>query len=214
MAIGQTLQQMGVQKALIITDQIIRKVGLIDGVVSGMEQAGIDFDVFDGVQPENPAEIIDTTAVMITENGYKALVAVGGGSAMDLAKSVRILMANPGTIKDYFDTMKPRQMSTVPLILIPTTAGTSSEISHGLVIFDNEQNKKIGLQGPDLAASIACVDPLLCKNLPPRITATTGFDCLCHAAESLTCKLNENPITDMMGKKKRFVLLPTIWKRS
>ena len=99
MAIGQTLQQMGVQKALIITDQIIRKVGLIDGVVSGMEQAGIDFDVFDGVQPENPAEIIDTTAVMITENGYKALVAVGGGSAMDLAKSVRILMAIPELLK-------------------------------------------------------------------------------------------------------------------
>ena len=199
MAIGQALQQMRISKALIITDEFINKAGLTKGAEGGMQAAGIEVDVFDGAEPENPTDIIETVAAMVKEKQHQALVAIGGGSAMDLAKSVRILLANPGTIRDYFDMTKPRQMSMVPMILVPTTAGTSSEISHGLMMFDRENNRKTGLSGPDLAATIAVVDPALCKSLPPRITAVTGFDCLCHAAEALTCKVNENAITDMMG---------------
>lgn len=199
MAIGQTLQKMGINKALIITDEFINKAGLTKGAESGMQAAGIEVDVFDGAEPENPTDIIESTAAMMKENQYQAIIAIGGGSAMDLAKSVRILLANPGTIQDYFDMTKPRKTCSVPLILVPTTAGTSSEISHGLMMFDRENNRKTGLSGPDLAATIAVVDPVLCKGLPKGITAVTGFDCLCHAAEALTCKFNENAITDMMG---------------
>lgn len=199
MAIGQTLQKMGIKKALIITDKFIDKAGLTKGAEAGMQAADIEVDVFDGAEPENPTDIIESTAAMIKEKQYQAIIAIGGGSAMDLAKSVRILLANPGTIQDYFDMTKPRQMCSVPLLLVPTTAGTSSEISHGLMMFDRENNRKTGLSGPDLAATIAVVDPALCKGLPAGITAVTGFDCLCHAVEALTCRVNENGITDMMG---------------
>lgn len=199
MAIGQTLHQMRVSKALIITDEFISNAGLTKGAEGGMQTVGIEVDVFKGAEPENPTDIIESVAAMIKEKQHQAIVAIGGGSAMDLAKSVRILLANPGTIRDYFDMTKPRQMSQIPLILVPTTAGTSSEISHGLMMFDRENNRKTGLSGPDLAATVAVVDPALCKSLPARITAVTGFDCLCHAAEALTCKVNENAITDMMG---------------
>lgn len=198
-AIGQTLQKMGVSKALIITDEFINKTGLTKGAEAGMQAVGIKVDVFDKAEPENPTDIIESTAAMIKEKQYQAIIAIGGGSAMDLAKSVRILLANPGTIQDYFDMTKPRQMCMTPLILVPTTAGTSSEISHGLMMFDRKNKRKTGLSGPDLAATIAVIDPVLCKGLPARITAVTGFDCLCHAAEALTCKVNENAITDMMG---------------
>lgn len=199
MAIGQTLQKMNISKALIITDEFISKAGLTKGAEAGMQSAGIEVDVFTGAEPENPTDIIESVAAMIKEKQYQAIISIGGGSAMDLAKSVRILLANPGTIQDYFDMTKPRQMCMAPLILVPTTAGTSSEISHGLMMFDRENNRKTGLSGPDLAATIAVVDPALCKSLPARITAVTGFDCLCHAAEALTCKVNENAITNMMG---------------
>lgn len=199
MAIGQTLQKMGINKALIITDKFINKAGLTKGAETGMQAADIKVDVFDGAEPENPTDIIESTAAMIKEKQYQAIIAIGGGSAMDLAKSVRILLANPGAIQDYFDMTKPRQMCSVPLLLVPTTAGTSSEISHGLMMFDRENNRKTGLSGSDLAATIAVIDPALCKGLPAGITAVTGFDCLCHAVEALTCRVNENVITDMMG---------------
>lgn len=200
-AIGQTLTNMGTKKALIITDKFLHDSGLSNDVEASIKNASIESIMFDGAEPENPIEVIDVVKNLIIEEKVDAIIGFGGGSAMDLAKCARTMTVNEGPIQNYYDLRVPRKTSPLPMILIPTTAGTSSEVSHGAVAFDKSIQKKIGFSGPDLAATIACVDPELTTGLPAKITAVTGLDCLCHAAESMTCGLNDNPVSEMMGKE-------------
>lgn len=200
-AIGKTLTNMGTKKALIITDKFLHDSGLSNDVETSIKNAGITCIVFDGAEAENPIEVIDVVKNLILSEKIDAIVGFGGGSAMDLTKCARTMTVNEGPIQNYYDVRIPRKTSPIPMILIPTTAGTSSEVSHGAVAFDKSLQKKIGFTGPDLAATIACVDPELTVGLPAKITAVTGLDCLCHAAESMTCGVNDNPVSEIMGRE-------------
>lgn len=200
-SIGQTLTNMGAKKALIVTDKFLHGSGLSNNVEASIKNAGIESVMFDGTEPENPIEVIDVVKILIIEEKIDAIIGFGGGSAMDLAKCARTMTVNERPIQNYYDLRVPRKTNPIPMILIPTTAGTSSEVSHDAVAFDKSIQKKIGFSGSDLAGTIACVDPELTIGLPAKIIAVTELDCLCHAAEAMTCGVNDNPISKIMGSK-------------
>lgn len=199
--IGKKLAAKGVRKALIITDSFLYTSGTADGIAQSINREGIETVIYAGAQPENPAEVVEECAAFAKKKQAEAFVGVGGGSVMDLAKTARILMSNPSPISTYYDMSLRRVHSHIPMILVPTTAGTSSEISHGAMVYDKENQLKRGFTGEDLAADIACVDPELCRGMPAKVTATVGMDCFCHVAESVTCAVNTNPLTMLCAKK-------------
>lgn len=160
-SIGQTLTNMGAKKALIVTDKFLHDSGLSNNVEASIKNAGIESVMFDGTEPENPIEVIDVVKILIIEEKIDAIIGLGGGSAMDLAKCARTMTVNERPIQNYYDLRVPRKTNPIPMILIPTTAGTSSEVSHDAVAFDKSIQKKIGFSGSDLAGTIACVDPEL-----------------------------------------------------
>ena len=192
---------MGAKKALIVTDKFLHDSGLSNDVEASIKNAGIESVMFDGTEPENPIEVIDVVKILIIEEKIDAIIGFGGGSAMDLAKCARIMTVNERPIQNYYDLRVPRKTNPIPMILIPTTAGTSSEVSHDAVAFDKSIQKKIGFSESDLSGTIACVDPELTIGLPAKIIAVTELDCLCHAAEAMTCGVNDNPISKIMGSK-------------
>lgn len=197
--LGSALAKYNLSKVLVITDEFLKNSGLIDDIIKSIELAGINVCIFEGAKPENPSTIVGNCAEFAKNERVEAFIGVGGGSVLDLAKSSRILMSNPAPINLYFDINRPRVSSHLPLILIPTTSGTSSEVSHGAMVFDPINNSKHGLSGEDLAPTLSYIDPELTAGMPSQITAYTGIDCFCHSAESLTSGFNENPLTDLLA---------------
>jgi alcohol dehydrogenase class IV len=195
--VGELAATQGWQKALLVTDPGIVEAGLTDGVADALGTAGIDHAVYDGVRPNPTVEMIEEAVTAIDEAGADFVVAVGGGSVMDVGKTASMLATNPGTVADYEvvtneDVMaEPVENHTLPLVTVPTTAGTGSEVDFWAVITDTEREFKMALgqpplrpDGPYLGASITLVDPELTASLPPRQTAATGFDALSHALEN------------------------------
>jgi alcohol dehydrogenase class IV len=209
--VGEIAKQMSWKKAFIVTDTGVRKAGLLNGVLESLESHKIPYYVFDGVQP-NPTDIMVEKAVEIfKEEGCDFIIAVGGGSSMDTGKGVALLATNPGRIKDYEirsmeDLIKGKIRNHIaPLITIPTTAGTGSEVDFWAVITDTERKFKMCLGqappypgGPYLGAIYALVDPLLTLTLPPSQTASTGFDALIHAIETYTAR-DSPPIVEALA---------------
>ena len=197
---GERLKQMGVTKALFVYDQGVKKAGLPDKIIESVKEAGIGVAVFEGVKADPPVETLDEGAEIGRKENADAVVAVGGGSAMDTAKGINILLNNPSPIKQY---MMPNRAPMKPgktLILIPTTSGTGSEVTSVAVLTDTETNRKGGIGGPLVRATLAIVDPLLTVGMPPSITADTGMDALVHAIEACTAS-RANPMTDILGEK-------------
>jgi len=199
--VGEIAKQRNWKRAFIVTDTGVRKAGLLEGILESLESHKISYYVFDGVQP-NPTDImVEKAAEIFKEESCDFIIAVGGGSSMDTGKGVALLATNPGRIKDYEirsmeDLAKGKIKNHIaPLITIPTTAGTGSEIDFWAVITDTERKFKMCLGqaplypgGPYLGAVYALVDPLLTLTLPPLQTAATGIDALSHAIETYVSK--------------------------
>ena len=168
---------------LFITDPGIRGTGLVDRMADAVRAAGIDADVFDGVEADAPDTTIDACdANVLKKKAYRVLVGVGGGSSLDSAKAIAVLAENPGPVAKYFMTWQAGR--EVKLILIPTNSGTGSEVTPMCVIHDTVNNIKTGILRP---ADYAIVDPALTVSAPPKVTAYTGMDALSHAVEAYTC---------------------------
>lgn len=197
--IGDVLKEMdGRKNIFVVTDKGLIKAGIVDCVLAAIKNAGYTkITVFDETEP-NPR---DTTV----QKAYKKakhvhadlLVAIGGGSSMDTAKAVGTLLEHGGIIQDYEGGDKLTKPIT-PLIAIPTTVGTGSEVTYWAVITDTQRHFKMSIGGPLMAPKVALVDPELVKTLPPAITASTGMDALTHAIEGYTASVSE-PITDACG---------------
>lgn len=199
--VGEIAKQRNWKRAFIVTDTGVRKAGLLEGILESLESHKISYCVFDGVQP-NPTDVmVEKAAEIFKEESCDFIIAVGGGSSMDTGKGVALLATNPGRIKDYEirsmeDLAKGKIKNHIaPLITIPTTAGTGSEIDFWAVITDTERKFKMCLGqaplypgGPYLGAVYALVDPLLTLTLPPLQTAATGIDALSHAIETYVSK--------------------------
>lgn len=191
------IDQQGFQNTLIVTDPGISQTGLIDELTQYVKH--INYDVFKECQP-NPtvANCYDALEKLKAIDG-EVVIAIGGGSSIDVAKAVALLATNDGKIEEYegIDTF---ENDLLPLIAIPTTAGTASEVTNFTVITDEDREYKFTIGGVRIAPEWAVVDPVVTLTLPPHITASTGLDALVHAIESYTSKM-ANPITKTLARE-------------
>lgn len=186
---------------LVIVDGVVAKTDAFLAMTESMKEQGISFDIFSDTIPEPPMELIDNLAAQVREKAYDLVIAVGGGSPMDTAKAVCMLKNNEGRIKEYlFGGSKTPKYPSVPLICIPTTAGSGSEVSCASVIEDTEEHIKLSCTHPNLYAKVAILDPLMQKGMPASVTAGTGMDAMTHAIESYTSK-NFSVFTEMYARK-------------
>lgn len=189
------LKQLGSQRPLIITDPGVREAGLIDLVNESLESKGdFNYSIFDRVPPDSSPAVVNSAAAMFRQNACDAIVAVGGGSVIDTGKAVNIVISEG--VDDIIELKgaklkKPMQ----PFIVIPTTAGTGSEVTYAAMLRDAEHNAKLLFASYNLFPDTALLDPRMTLTLPPLATAATAMDALCHAMES--CISNaQNPISD------------------
>lgn len=191
------IRKMGHSRPMILTDKGLIDAGIVSKITKSLKESGIEYIIFDAIEP-NPRDITVQKAYQSAlEAKADLLVAVGGGSSMDTAKAVGVLMTHGGRINDYEGLDKVTK-PICDLIAIPTTVGTGSEVTFWSVITDTDRHFKMSIGSPLVAAKLALVDPLLVKSLPPSMVAATGMDALTHAVEGYTCTLAE-PITDACG---------------
>ncbi|MCL5074362.1 MAG: iron-containing alcohol dehydrogenase [Chloroflexi bacterium] len=195
--IGEAARQLGGHKALIVTDKGIEKAGLLTDIVNSVHSAGVETVVFTGVEPNPRDENVAAGAALGRESAVDMLIAVGGGSSIDAAKGINVLLTNGGEIKDYRGVGLV-QKPTLPFIAVPTTAGTGAEVTRGAVITDTVRQIKIVVVSPFNRPKIALVDPSLTVSLPARATAETGMDALTHAIETYVSLLAQ-PMTDALA---------------
>lgn len=197
--VGEQAKRLSASKALIVTDPGILKIGYADQISKNLHNAGLTSTVFSDVTPDPTLQnVTDGLNQYRTEN-CDIIVSIGGGSAIDCGKGISIKLTNEGEFADYMGVDKiPNQ--GVPLIAIPTTAGTGSEVSKVTVITDTEHNVKMMLSSSCLLASVAIIDPLLSLTTPPHLTAAVGVDALTHAIEAYISK-RAQPITDALALK-------------
>ena len=191
------LEENGWRSALIVTDPGVRAAGLLERVEQQLRAAQIEYEVYDGVVP-NPT-ISSIEAAVEAARGWDALIALGGGSAIDTAKVLNLLRTHGGSALDWegHDTV-PGPCG--PLIAIPTTAGTGSEVTSVALVTVPERRQKVPLVSRHLFPDVAVVDPELTVSLPPAVTAATGMDALTHAIEAMA-SLIAQPLTDLLAQE-------------
>ena len=182
---GEILRRQGVEKVLVVVDPGFAKAGPFEKITGSLSKEKIPFRVFDGVRPEPPVEIADEAGALARQEKCDFVLGVGGGSAMDTAKAAAVLATNAGKARDY------QGLDKVPKPglgkgMIPTTAGTGSEVTFTAVFVNRDQKKKAGINSAFLYPELSILDPELTLNLPPAVTAFTGMDALAHAVESFT----------------------------
>lgn len=176
------IRKLGGTRVALVTDPGVARAGLADRV---RQAAGCELAVFAEVEPEPPYPLVHQCVDFIRANGCDLVIGLGGGSSMDVAKMAAAMMANSGSVADYWGVgFLPRP--GLPVIAIPTTAGTSSEISPACVFVDPEARAKKGVRSDFLLPEVAILDAELTLDLPPALTASTGMDALVHAIESYT----------------------------
>jgi alcohol dehydrogenase class IV len=182
------LAQLKGNKALIVTDQNIVALGYAEMVQAKLAEAGIETAVFAEVEPEPSLQTARRVAHMAGTYEPDLIVALGGGSCMDAAKAGWFLYERPDLDLDRLSPFEDLGIGEKGrMIAIPTTSGTSSEVTIGSVLTDKEESRKVGLGSGEIVPDIAIVDPVFVMDLPPRITADTGLDALTHAVEGFTC---------------------------
>lgn len=170
--------------ALVCTDTVLAAAGLLDPVLASLRSSGVKVAVFDGGEPEVGRATVEEAARMASSKRAGLLIGLGGGSNIDLAKGVATLLAHGGELDRYYgDSAVPGEI--LPVMAIPTTAGTGSEVSPVAVFADDARRMKVGVSSAYLVPRWALVDPLLTVSCPPSVTAHSGMDALSHAIEAL-----------------------------
>ena len=194
--IGEASRGFG-QKALIVTDGGISDTDLVERVRTILESQKITVHVFDQVEPEPDISLVHRCLDAIKNNGTEFLIGLGGGSSLDVAKGAAVAATNEGKIEDYLGIGLVKKRG-LPSILVPTTSGTGSEATKYAIF--TVKNMKQGVIDPKIYADVAIVDPSLAVSMPPKVTAATGMDALCHTAECYTA-LSATPISDLIARK-------------
>ena len=194
-------RERGAQRVLIVTDPGITRFGLLDGVLPGFAAAGVAVQVFDQVIADPPEAIVLNAVERARALGAELVIGFGGGSSMDVAKLVALL-AHPGcaqSLKDIYGVGNARG-PRLPLIQVPTTAGTGSEVTQ-IAIITTGETTKMGVVSPVLLPDLAVLDAELTLGLPPAVTAATGIDAMVHAIEAYTSKIRKNPLSDLLARE-------------
>ena len=195
--LGEEASQRAARQAIIITDPGVYQAGLADPVKKQLARAGLSVDVFSEAEPEPTLPKLNAVAGELRRERYDLLVGVGGGSSLDTAKGLSVLLAHGGRGQDYIGVNKVPGPG-IPVFALPTTAGTGSEVTQNAIFGDPEQGRKAGMVSPYLLPRLALVDPTLTYGCPPKITATAGIDALVHAIECYTSN-KANKVTDALA---------------
>lgn len=196
-SVGDVLRSSGVNHCLVVTDPGVRVIDGFADIMDALGEAGVSASVFDGVVPNPTYENVRAAMEVGTSRQVQAVVGVGGGSALDVAKVAAALMTNPGGPGDYVGYEKFRN-PPMPVVAVPTTAGTGSEVTQWAVLTDMTARRKLAFGGRYVLAAVAVVDPELTHSLPAHLTAQTGMDALTHAVEALVAT-NASPLTDAIA---------------
>lgn len=192
-------KQLGAKRPIIITDQGVAQAGLLKIVHDAVEGSDLVIGAtYDQVPPDSPVSAVLEIVEMYHQNKCDSLLAIGGGSAIDTAKGVKIKIAEESIDLMNFKAVLRMTKPTRPLIVIPTTAGTGSEVTSASVLSDPEKDIKLSLISPSMPPSTAIIDPRMTATLPPRLTASTGIDALTHAIEACL-GIQKNPISDAVA---------------
>lgn len=203
-----TLGQLG-KKAMIVTDKVMIQLGNCEKVENALKNQGVAYTIYSEVVGEPTDVMVENGLNLYKEEGCDFLVALGGGSPIDTMKAIGSLVVNGGSISDYMGKIIDVEMP--PMVAIPTTAGTGSEATQFTIITDTKKDIKMLLKGKVLMPSLAISDPQFTMTAPPKITAATGLDALCHAVEAYTSNKAQT-LSDtfaMSAVKRIFKYLPT-----
>lgn len=199
------IKEKGIGKVMIVTDKGLMSLNLLDGLFEELENAGISYVVYDGVQPNPSIENIEEAREMFVTNGCEAMIAFGGGSPMDCAKAACARVVRPNkTIPQMRGVMKVMH-KLPPFFAVPTTAGTGSETTVAAVVSNTQTHEKYAINDPCLRPKFAVLDPELTTGLPQKITSTTGLDALTHAVEAYIGKSNVPSTRDYAEKATKLI---------
>lgn len=206
--IGEEAMRLNATRIAIITDKGLVKTGIVKKVEELLSSVGLPFNCFDQVTPDPPVEIAQQAARFVKEEGSDLVLGIGGGSPLDIAKVSAILVKNSGDLNAYFGVdLVPNK--GVPTMLVPTTAGTGSEVTPIAILSDHTDRLKKGIVSPYLFPEVAVLDPELTIPLPAQVTAATGMDALIHAVEAFTSK-NATSMSDMLARQAMSVIFRSI----
>ena len=192
-------QSLGITRPLLVTDPGLMAIGLVQPVLAALESAGVEAAVFDQVREDPPEATVLAAADLGRSQGVDGVLAVGGGSSMDVAKVVAVLLAGQQALSQLYGVGNVNG-SRLPLVLVPTTAGTGSEVTPVVVITTGETTKA-GVSSPVLLPDAAVLDADLTLGLPSAVTAMTGVDAMVHAIEAYTSRHQKNPISDNLARQ-------------
>jgi alcohol dehydrogenase len=197
--VGELAQSLLAQHVLLVTDPGIVSAGHADRVRRSLAQAGVQVTCFDRVEENPSTECVDRCVDVARTAAIDAIVGLGGGSSMDTAKGCNFILTNGGVMRDYWGVGKARK-PMLPLIAIPTTAGTGSECQSFALITDPQTHTKMACGDPKASARVAILDPDLTVSQPPRVTACTGVDAIAHAVETAVTR-KRNPLSQMYSRE-------------
>ncbi|MFT5578060.1 MAG: alcohol dehydrogenase class IV [Paraglaciecola psychrophila] len=190
---------LAIRRPLVVTDPGLMSIGLVQPLVAAIEAAGLAPVIFDQVREDPPEAVIEQALAMGLAEQVDGVIAIGGGSSMDVAKVVAVLLKGQQTLSELYGVDQVSS-SRVPLICVPTTAGTGSEATPVAVITTGETTKA-GISSAQLIPDVAILDPDLTLGLPAAVTAMTGIDAMVHAIEAYTSKFKKNPMSDSFAQQ-------------
>jgi len=192
---GSILKDLGCESTLLVTDKLLVDLGVLKPVFASMDGVGIDYTVCDEVTIEPTVNLFESIVGKLDLNTFDSVVAVGGGSVIDVSKGLSVIAAFGGGIREYGGLDKVPGRPDWKIIAIPTTSGTGSEISNGAVFIDESIQSKFPVISMNVCPTVALTDPVMTKSMPPKVTANSGIDALVHAIESYVSK-NANVATE------------------
>lgn len=191
------VERLGMKNPLIVTDAILQQAGVVARVEEKLE--GMPYGIFNGVQPEPEVKLVEDCAMQVAIGGHDSLIAVGGGSAIDIAKVASVLAKDQAEIASLFGTNLVKEKG-LPFIVIPTTAGTGSEVTNISILSDKKEQLKKGIVSDYLLPDVAIVSPEMTLTMPQSVTAASGIDALVHAVEAYI-SIYASAITDALAVK-------------
>ncbi|MBU2703066.1 alcohol dehydrogenase [Sporomusaceae bacterium BoRhaA] len=197
--IGEECQKRKARKAFLVSGKTAtKKSPFLPIILDSLEQAGIEVQLYSEIEADPSIETVDRGVIEVQKFGADLILAFGGGSPMDAAKSIAMVANNGGFIEDYMRKRRSIRQPSITLICIPTTAGTGSEVTAGAVTSDKKSKEKIGVAHALMMPSLAIVDPKLHVSMPREVTAATGIDALTHAIEAYIANSAE-PLSDALA---------------
>lgn len=197
---GQFVKQLGCKHPLLLTDNMLMQLKVVDPVMASLDAERISYTVCDGVNYEPTVDLFDALTRKLDLKSFDAILAVGGGSVLDVSKGLALIGSYGGHIRDYAGFDKVPGIPDIKTITVPTTSGTGSEISDGVVLIDEARDTKFLVISKKICPTMALTDPRMTLSMPPKVTALSGTDALVHAIEGYISK-GATPVTESFSLK-------------